>query len=165
MREYRPEPQQYPMRKAPRSRWIERGVSDCRRLLAPESREPRLLPARQSLRTIVVRELDKPGARHVAPPGLGSMVGAVPAAIPSLLVAAVRIGAEKNTARLQRGAQLAQDARQFLRWNVKQGRIGEHAIEAVRRKVQLEKILLPYDATGMLARHGGKAPDAFEADR
>src|ERR1039457_2451091 len=153
------------MRKGPRSRWIGRSVNAFRRLLAPDGRKPRLLLARQTFRTIVVRELDEPGARHIAAPGLGPMVGAVPAAIPSLLVVAVRIRAEKDTARSQRRAQLAQDTRQFLRWNMKQGRVGEHAVEAVGRKVQLEKILLPHRAAGVLARHRSKAPDAFEADR
>lgn len=53
--------------------------------------------------------------------------------------------------------QLTEYPRQFLGWNMKQARIGKYAIKGTFRKVELQEILLPHLATGILPRHGRKA--------
>src|ERR1700682_4335134 len=114
MRGCRPAPLRPPTPAVPCSRWTDRRVIACRRRIAPDRGEPWLLVARQSFGSIVMLELDKSRIRHVAAPGVDSVVGAVSAAIPSYFVLAVRVRAEKDSARLQRRAQFAEDARQLL---------------------------------------------------
>src|ERR1700676_2268662 len=114
MRGCRPAPLRSPAPAVRCSRRADRRVIGCQRRLAPDGGEPGLLLARQSFGSIVMRELDKSRTRQVAAPGLDSVVGAVSAAIPSFFVLAVRVRAEKDSARLQRRAQFAEDARQLL---------------------------------------------------
>src|SRR5207248_1571719 len=45
---------------------------------------------------------------------------------------------------------------------MKQRRIGEHAVEMVVRQIKLEKILLPYFASAMGARHCSELRGAFQ---
>src|SRR5256714_808461 len=144
---------------------MDRRVTDCRLRFAPDGGEPWLLLARQALGSIVMRELDKSRTRHVAAPGVDSVIGSVAAAIPSFFVLAVRVRAEKDSARLERRAQLAQNARQFLRRDMKQGSVCEHAVEPACGQIQLEKVLLPHFAAGMIARHRREALDSIDADR
>src|SRR6266550_5932645 len=161
----RPAPFRSPRSATSRSRWTERRVTGCRLRLAPDGGEPWLLLARQALGSIVVRELDESRTRHIAPPGLDSVVGAVAAAIPSFFVLAVRVRAKKDPARLERRAQLAQNARQLLRRDMKQSSVCKHAIEPACGQIQLEKVLLPHFAAGMIARHRREALDSINADR
>src|SRR5258705_4715446 len=121
--------------------------------LAPRAREPGLPLARQSLGAVVVGELFESGGGHKAPPGFQIVIRAVTPAVPALLVVAVRVRAEQNAARLERRAQLAEDARQLLARHVEQHRIGEDAVEARIREFHSEQILPPHLAAAVLARH------------
>src|ERR1700688_3563214 len=87
---------------------------------APNARQPGLLLAREPAGAVVMLEFHKPGCRNIASPGFEIVIGAVPSAVPSLLVLTVRVGAEQYTAWFQGGVQLAQDARQRLGRYVKQ---------------------------------------------
>src|SRR5882762_7262029 len=60
----------------------------------PHARQPWLLVAREAGGAVVMLQLHKPGFRNMATPGVEVMKGAVPAAVPSLLIVAVRVGAE-----------------------------------------------------------------------
>src|SRR6266850_2996245 len=133
--------------------------------LAPRAREPGLPLARQALGPVVVRKLRKPRCGHKAPPGFQIVIRAVAPAVPALLVVAVRVRAEQNAARLERRAQLAEDARQLLARHVEQHRIGEHAVEARIGEFQSEQILQPHLAAAVLARHDREGLRALEADR
>src|SRR5437868_10374994 len=144
---------------------MDRRVTGCRLRLAPDGGEPWLLLARQALGSIVMCELDKSRTRHVAAPGVDPVIGAVAAAIPSFFVLAVRVRAEKNSARLERRAQLAQNARQLLRRDMKQGSVCKHTVEPACGQIQLEKVLLPHFAAGIIARHRREALDSIDADR
>src|SRR6266702_2373889 len=132
---------------------------------APHAREPGLPFARQALGPVVVLELRETGRGHEAPPGIQVVIRAVAAAVPALLVVAVRVRAEQHAPGLQARAQLAQDAGQLLPRHVEQHRIGEHAVEARGRERQREQILPPHLAAALLARNrldlaaaiGGKA--------
>ena len=97
---------------------------------APRAREPGLPLARQTFGPVVVRELGESRGGHETPPAFQVVIRAVAPAVPALLVMAVRVRAEEDSARLERRVQLAQDARQLLARHVKQHRIGEHAVEA-----------------------------------
>src|SRR5207249_11375765 len=101
---------------------------------------------------------------QVAAPGFQIVVGAVALAVPAFLVTAVRIRAEQHPARLQRCAQLSEHARQLLAWHVEQRRVGEHPVEARRRQLQPEEVLLPDLAAALLSRHRREARRAFQAD-
>jgi len=57
--------------------------------------------------------------------------------------------------------QCQQHARQLLAGYMKQRGVGEYAIEAVIRQIELEEILLPYFAAGMGVRHYGEMGRAF----
>src|SRR5205085_1176297 len=103
--------------------------------------------------------------RQVIAPGLEVVVGAIAAAIPAFLVVAARIGAEEDAAGLERGAKLAEDARQLLVGNVEERRVREDAVEALRRQVEAQEILLPHLAPAMRARHRGELRRAFDPDR
>src|SRR5687768_13014813 len=131
----------------------------------PDAGEPGLLLARQPGRTVIVLELGEAGPGQVAPPGLEVVVGAVAAAVPAFLVVAVRVGAEEHAARLQRGAQLAQHPRQLAAGHMEKGCVGENAVEARRRQLEAQEILLPDLAAAVLARHRRKARRAVQADR
>src|SRR5260221_4441071 len=133
--------------------------------LAPGAREPGLPLARQALGPVVVRELFESGGGHEAPPGFQIVIRAVAPAVPALLVVAVRVRAEQNAARLERRAQLAEDARQLLARHVEHHRIGEHAVEARIGEIQSEQILPPHLAAAVLARHDREGLRALQADR
>src|SRR2546425_5829123 len=98
-------------------------------------------------------ELGESRRREVAAPGLEIVVGAVALAVPAFLVIAVRIRAEQHPARLERGPQLSEHAWQLLAWHVEQRRVGEHPVEARRRQLEPEEVLLPHLAAAKLARH------------
>src|SRR6266540_1783026 len=132
---------------------------------APHAREPGLAFARQALGPVVVLELRETGRGHEAPPGLQVVVRAVAAAVPALLVLAVRVRAEQHAVGLQARVQLAQDARQLLPRHVEQHRVCEHAVEARLGKRQREQILPPHLASAVLARHRGEALRSLQADR
>src|SRR5688572_6797679 len=102
---------------------------------------------------------------EMAAPGFQIPVRAVTFLVPALLVGAARVGAEQHAARLESRAQLAQDPRQFLRRDVKQGSVGERAVKAVRREVEPEEILVQYFAAGMRARHLDETRRALQPDR
>src|SRR4029077_17719099 len=131
---------------------------------APNSRQPRLLCAGQSRRPIVIFELYERRIQHVAAPGFKIVVSAVPPAVPTFLVLAVRIGAEQHAPWFQCGAQLSQDARQFLRGHVKERSVREDAVKALTRQVKPVEILLPHLATGVGARHGSKGDCSLQPD-
>src|SRR5258706_140108 len=133
--------------------------------LAPRAREPGLPLARQALGPVVVGELFKSGGGHKAPPGFQIVIRAVAPAVPALLVVAVRVRAEQHAARLERRAQLAEDARQLLARHVEQHRIGEDAVEARIGEFQSEQILPPHLAAAVLARHDREGLRALQADR
>src|SRR5260221_9762878 len=133
--------------------------------LAPRAREPGLPLARQALGPVVVRELRKPRCGHKAPPGFQIVIRAVAPAVPALLVVAGRVRAEQPAARLERPAQLAEDARQLLARPVEQHRIGEHAVEARIREFHSEQILPPHLAAAVLARHDREGLRTLQADR
>src|SRR5271167_254287 len=61
--------------------------------------------------------------------------------------------------------QFPQHARQLLAGYVKQGGVGEHAVEVLVRKIELEEILLPHLAASVGARHDGQALGAFQTYR
>src|SRR6266704_2380257 len=132
---------------------------------APHAREPGLPLARQALGPVVVLELRETGRGHEAPPGFQVVIRAVAAAVPALLVVAVRVRAEQHAPGLQARAQLAQDAGQLLPRHVEQHRVGEHAVEARGWERQREQILPPHLAAAVLARHRGEAPRSLQADR
>src|SRR5258708_27623640 len=48
---------------------------------------------------------------------------------------------------------------------MKQRRVGEHAIKTATRQVELEKILLPYFAAAVGARHRGAVRGALQTNR
>jgi len=48
---------------------------------------------------------------------------------------------------------------------MKQRGVGEYAIEMIIRQIELEKILLPYFAAAMGARHDGEMCGAFQTYR
>src|SRR5207245_10594421 len=102
---------------------------------------------------------------QVAAPSLEIVVGAVALAVPAFLVTAVRIRAEQHPARFQRGPQLSEHARQLLARHVEQRRVGEHPVEARRRQLQPEEVLLPDLEAALLARHRREARRAFQAHR
>src|SRR5947207_1221307 len=101
-------------------------------------------------------ELVESRRRQVAAPSLEIVVGAVALAVPAFLVTAVRIRAEQHPARLERGPQLGKHARQLLAWHVEQRRVGEHPVEARRRQLQPEEVLLPQLGAALLARQRGR---------
>src|SRR5882724_7055660 len=90
----------------------------------------------------------------MAAPGLKIEEAAVALAVQALLVVAMRIGGEQNSARSQGGAEFAQDPRQLPARHVKQGRVREDAVEAARGQGEREKILVQDLAAGKIARHG-----------
>src|SRR5437773_10862776 len=110
-------------------------------------------------------ELLESRRRQVTAPGFQIVVGAVALAVPAFLVTAVRIRTEQYSARLERGPHLSEHARQLLAWHVEQRRVGEHPVEARRRQLQPEEVLLPDLAAALAARHGGEARRAFQAHR
>src|SRR5258706_9009835 len=142
---------------------VQRGATPSQS--APPAREPGLALARQALGPVVVLELRETRRGHETPPGLQVVVRAVAAAVPALLVVAVRVRAEQHAVGLQARAQLAQDARQLLPRHVEQHRIGEHAVEARRGEREREQILPPHLAAAVLARHRGEALRSLQADR
>ena len=81
------------------------------------------------------------------------MIGPETPAIPTFLVATVRVRGEQDAARFQRGMQLGQYAWQFLAGDMKQRGIGKYAIEKMARKIECEKVLLPHFAAAAFARH------------
>ena len=93
------------------------------------------------------------------------MIYAVAPAVPAFLVMAARVRAEQHATRFQTCVQVQQYARQLLAGYMKQRGIGEHAIEMVIRQIELEKILLPYVAAAVGARHCGKVRSAFQTYR
>src|SRR5688572_19160760 len=110
-------------------------------------------------------ELHVAGGGNVAPPCREIPVRAVASLVPSLLVAAARIGAEQNAAGLERCVQLPQHPRQLLRRHVEQSGVGVYAVEAAGGQVELEEILEPHLAAAVLARHPDEASGALEAHR
>ena len=98
-------------------------------------------------------------------PSFPIVIAAVPAAAPAFFVIAPRIGAEEYAERLQSSPKLAQDARQFLTGDMKKRRISEHAIEEFRRKMKLEKILLPDFAAAERTCELNEPWRAFQSDR
>ena len=48
---------------------------------------------------------------------------------------------------------------------MEQGGVGENAVKACNRQIEVKKILLPHLAAGLAARHGDKAFRTIEADR
>src|SRR5690606_40285162 len=107
-------------------------------------RQPRLLFARQSLWTVVMRHFHETGGRDHAPPALKGVVGAEALTVPYLFIAPARVRAEEDAPGFECLMQRAQHAWQFLRWNVKQRRIGEDAVEMLDGQVQLKEILVPH---------------------
>src|SRR4051794_40940230 len=95
----------------------------------PYAREPGLLFARQTRRTVVMVEQDEAGGFEVSAPALEIVVGAITARAPALLVLPARIGAEQHAARPQGGRELNQHARQLLARNVEERCIRVHAVE------------------------------------
>ena len=93
------------------------------------------------------------------------MIGTVAAMIPAFFVSPVRVGTEQHAAGLQCGTQLPQHARQLLGRNMKQRGVGEYAVEAPVRQIELEKILLPDFASGFRPRHFGEALRALQPNR
>jgi len=59
--------------------------------------------------------------------------------------------------------QLQQDARQLLAGDMKERGVGEYAVEAAIRQVEVEEILLPYFGAAVGPRHGGQVRGAFQA--
>src|SRR5439155_5596146 len=96
-------------------------------------------------------------------PRFGSVIRAEAAARPTFLVVAVRVGAEKHAARLERRVELAQHARQLLCRHVEKRGVREHSVEILVGKAHGEEILLPYLAAAVFARHRGEPRRAFEA--
>ncbi len=89
----------------------------------------------------------------MALPSRQIVVSAITPAVPAFLVVAARIGAEQHPARLQRGMQFSQHARQFLAGHMKQGRVGERAVEVHFRQIEPAKILPPDFATAVGPGH------------
>ena len=69
---------------------------------------------------------------------------------------AVRVRAEQYATRFQACVQFQRHTRQLLARYMKRRGVGEYAIEAVIRQIELEEILLPYFAAGMGVRHCGE---------
>ena len=61
--------------------------------------------------------------------------------------------------------QFREHARKLLARNVEQRCVGEHAVEAIGRQFETQKILLPYFAPAVRARHRNKFRRSFDADR
>ena len=91
------------------------------------------------------------------------MVGTVATAIPPLLVVAARIGAEQHASGAQRRVQPLQHLRQLCARHMKQRGVGEYAVKAAGRQLQIQEILLPYFATAR-ARHGHERRRALQSD-
>lgn len=89
---------------------------------------------------------------------------AVTPVFPAFFVVPARDRAEEYAARLQAGTQFQQHARQFLARDVKKRRIGEDAVEIGFGQIELEKILQPYFAAAVEARHRGKTRGSFQTD-
>src|SRR4051812_22988987 len=132
---------------------------------SPYARQPGLLLARQARGTVIVVEQDEAGAFEVSAPALDVVVGAIAAGAPALLVLPTRIGAEEDAARLQRSREVTQHARQFLARNVEERCIRVHAVEPIRRKLEIQEILLPHLASAERPGHRCKARCTFEPDR
>src|SRR5579862_1926612 len=107
----RPGPSTTHERPIGRSTPVACGRSAASRPNSPHRREPRLLIARLSLWTVVVRQLVEAGCEDERAPASERPVTAIPIAVPSLLVVAARVGGEKDAAWRQRRPQLAEDAR------------------------------------------------------
>src|SRR5581483_1242590 len=121
--------------------------------LSPYAREPGLLVARKAGRSVVVLQLDEAGTGHISPPAFEIVKSAVALALPSFFVVAARIGAEQDSARLQRRMQLFEHARQLGARHVKERRVGEDAVEFLPRQIEPQKILFPHLAAAVGARH------------
>ena len=98
-----------------------------------------------------------PALVMAATPRLEIVIGAVASCVPAFLVIPARIRAEQHATGLQRGAKIAQHARQLLARNVKQRRVGKDAVEAVRGQIELQKVLLPDLAAAPVARHARRS--------
>ena len=93
------------------------------------------------------------------------MIRAVAPTIPAILIIAVRVRVEQYATRFQACVQFQQHARQLLTGHMKQRGVGEYAIEAVIRQIELEEILLPYFAARMGVRHCGEMRCPFQPYR
>ena len=93
------------------------------------------------------------------------MIRAVAPTIPAFLIIAVRVRVEQYATRFQACVQFQQHARQLLTGHMKQRGVGEYAIEAVIRQIELEEILLPYFAARMGVRHCGEMRCPFQPYR
>ena len=109
-----------------------------------------------------MQEFDKASGGHVAAPDGQVMVGAVALPMPALVVAAPWVGAEQHAPGLQGGVQRRQHLGQCLARHMKQGGVGKHPVKMIAGKIQGEKILLPYLAAAVLARHLGKTRRPFQ---
>src|SRR5690606_10306333 len=106
--------------------------------------QPGLLFAGQALGSIVMRQFHEARGSDQASPPLKIVVSAKALPIPYVFVVPARVGAEQHTTGLERSMQRAQHARQFLRRNMEQRRVGKHAVKALDRQIEVEKILVPY---------------------
>src|ERR1041384_663337 len=103
----------------------------------PYAREPGLLVAWNAGRAVIMLQLDKSGAGHIAPPAFEVVEGAVALAPPAFFVVAARVRAEQHAARFESRPQLAEHARQLGARHVEQRGVGEDAVEFLARQIEL----------------------------
>jgi hypothetical protein len=112
-----------------------------------------------------VGELSKPGRGQIAASQFKVPKCAVTPLLPAFLIKAAWVRAEQHAIRFQSRAQFQQHAWQLLAWDVKQRGVGEYAIEAIFRQIELEKILLPHFTTAVDARHCRETRGAVQTHR
>ena len=109
-------------------------------------------------------ELPEAGSFDISPPRLEIVEAAVAAAGPALLVTAPRVRAEQDAAGPEGRGEVFEDARQLAARHVEQRGIREHPVEAGRRQVERQEVLVQHLAAGPGARHGNERARAVEAD-
>src|SRR5262249_15509875 len=105
------------------------------------------------------------GLDQEAAPGFQVVPDAVAVTCKAFLALTARIGREQHAARLEARVQLPQHPRQLLNRHVKQGGVRKDTVEATRRQLERQKILLQDLATGARARRSHERGATVQPDR
>ena len=110
-------------------------------------------------------QFPKARSGDIGPPGFDVVETAVAPADPAFLIAAPRIGAEEHAVGPERRGKLPEHPGELAARHVEQRGIRKDPVEAGRRQVEGEEVLVQHFAIRRGARHGNERGRAVEADR
>ena len=110
-----------------------------------------------------MREFQEACGLQRTPPSGQPVIAAEAITQPALLVASARIQGKEDAPHLEGSTERTEYAWQVVRWNVKERRAREDAVEVLPRQAQLDKVLPEHPAAGVGPGHGYEARGAIDA--